>query len=146
MFDGRCEYTGTGTCVCEWYVVDWLTMLGSTGAGTLPKASNGRFGAPGKEDVLMGGVKFEGGWITKGWSETDCPVSWGCFLKPGGMEEFDPLVLDKGAVIAACGWLGCVGFGFGMGWWFRCPLGGNCRLDRGVVDVDDLENRISCSA
>ena len=50
-------------------------MLGSTGAGTLPKASNGRFGAPGKEDVLMGGVKFEGGWITKGCSETDCPVS-----------------------------------------------------------------------
>ena len=33
MFDRRCEYTGIGTCVCEWYADDWLTMLGSTGVG-----------------------------------------------------------------------------------------------------------------
>ena len=50
-------------------------VLGSAGAGTPPKASNGRFGAPGKEDVLLVDVKFEGGWITKGCSETDRPVS-----------------------------------------------------------------------
>ena len=64
-------------------------------------------------------------------------------------EEFDPLELvDKGAVITACGWLGCVEFEFGMGQWFRCPLGGDgkCRPDSAVVEVDDLENRISCSA
>ena len=52
-------------------------MLGSTGAGTPPKASNGRFGAPGKEDILLADVKFEDGcgWITKDCSEADPPVS-----------------------------------------------------------------------
>ena len=60
------------------------------------------------------------------------------------LEESDPLEL-VGAVIAACGWLGCI-VGFGVRLWFRCPLGGKCRLDRGIEEVDDLENRISCSA
>jgi hypothetical protein len=52
-------------------------MVGSTGGGTQPKASNGRFDTPGKEDTLLADVKFEGGcgWITKGCSETDPPVS-----------------------------------------------------------------------
>ena len=50
-------------------------MLGSTGTGTPPKASNGRFGAPGKEDILLADVKCDGGWITEGCSETDPPVS-----------------------------------------------------------------------
>ena len=61
-------------------------------------------------------------------------------------EEFDPFgQVDEGAVITACSWLGCVVFGF-VGLW--CPLGGSgkCRLDRGEVEVDDLENRMSCSA
>ena len=52
-------------------------MLGSTAVGTPSKASNGRFGAPGKEDMLLADETFEGGcgWITKGCSETDPPVS-----------------------------------------------------------------------
>ena len=36
-------------------------MLGSTGAGTPPKVSNGRFGTPGKEYALLADAKFEGG-------------------------------------------------------------------------------------
>ena len=51
-------------------------MLGSTGAGTKPKASNGRFGVPGK-DMLLADGKLEDAceWTTKGFSETDSPVS-----------------------------------------------------------------------
>ena len=52
-------------------------MLGSTGAGTPPEASNERFETPGKEDTLLVDVKLEDacGWTTKGWSETDSTVS-----------------------------------------------------------------------
>ena len=83
-------------------------MLGSTGGGTQPKASNGRFEAPGK-DKLLADVKFEPG------CGIDPSVSLCSFLKLEviGREAFG--LVDKGAVIAACGWLGWVGFEFGMG-------------------------------
>ena len=52
-----------------------MTMLGSAGVSTPPKASNGRFGTPGKDDILLADVKFEGVLITKGCSEVDPPAS-----------------------------------------------------------------------
>lgn len=88
-----------------------MAALGSTGAGTPPKASNGRFG-PGKEDEMVVDVKLEeGGWIVK------VPVSGVCLKLTGVMvrEELPPMELvDKGATITAFGWLDCVEFGFGM--------------------------------
>lgn len=62
-------------------------------------------------------------------------------------EEFDPVALvENGTAIAACDWLGCVEFG-GMRSWLRCPLEGDGKRGVGrAVDVDDLENRMSCSA